>query len=132
MGDARLIWKGEDISQYGKLGDAVCALTEDDAAEFWETYVDYHYAAIIMKRGLEMASAREEAERIARSNIGYLMGYYGEEDRKRVYELFPAVSHPVFGRMEADGGTAPTAEEALLAGMQAGARQVAEGADRAD
>lgn len=33
---------------------------------------------------------------IAYENLGYIFGYASEENRKRLYSLFP-VNHPVFG-----------------------------------
>jgi hypothetical protein len=33
---------------------------------------------------------------IAHKNLGYIFGYCSEEDRKKLYALFP-VSHPIFG-----------------------------------
>lgn len=37
-----------------------------------------------------------DAPEIARGNLGYIFGYCDEEDRKKLYDLFP-VSHPIFG-----------------------------------
>lgn len=34
---------------------------------------------------------------IAHTNLGYIFGYADDEERKRLYSLFP-ISHPMFGR----------------------------------
>ena len=109
---ARFMWRGEDITQYGALGSALCELeTEQDAAEFWNVYVEF----------LSRPSARlggKAPEAVAGSNIGYLMGYYGDEERRRVYALFPQASHPIFGHDFGHGGEDPTPAEALAAGAR--------------
>ena len=43
--------------------------------------------------------SREEAEKMERSNFGYMAGYYDQETRERVEELFSA-SHPIFGSVK--------------------------------
>ena len=56
----------------------------------------------------------EQAEKIAKTNIGYFAGYYGSEEQQAVYEVFGAV-HPIFGTPVADP---PTVEEAIEAGRR--------------
>ena len=102
-------WKGQTIGNYGETGAALCALeTPEEAAEFWDAYVAY-----LRRPEADLAGATPEA--VAGSNIGYLMGYYGAEERQRVYDLFSAfnVSHPIFGRVE------PTPGAAVEAGKRA-------------
>lgn len=75
-------WKGKVVRTYGEIGQALCDLeTPAEAAAFFTAYHSINeYAA---------------------GNIGYLMGYYGDEERRRVYGLFDAadigVVHPIFG-----------------------------------
>lgn len=93
---------------YGEIGSALCALTtRDEARDFWRHYVAY------LSRPDAKLIGRSPAE-VAASNIGYLMGYYGPEERRRVYDLFSEfdVAHPIFGRSE------PTFDEALAAGRK--------------
>jgi hypothetical protein len=76
-------WKGKRVRTNGELGDAACALTTPEEAR-------------------EFLAAYEATNPHARANIGYLMGYYGDEERRRVYALMDAageagVEHPVFG-----------------------------------
>lgn len=105
-----MIWRGKDISKYGDLGAALCALTDKtEAAEFWNTYVTH----------LSRPDAKllgKTPHEVAASNIGYLMGYYGPEERQHVYGLFSAfaVAHPIFGLAE------PTPDEAFAAGVARG------------
>lgn len=91
---------------YGDLGSALCALqTRDEAEEFWNAYV-----AHLSRPDAKLLG--KSPEEVAAANIGYLMGYYGADDRQRVYDLFSehSVAHPIFGREE------PTPDEALDAG----------------
>lgn len=53
--------------------------TKEDASKVLEQYEKYC-----------------ETPEIARSNLGYIFGYCSEEERKKLYSLFP-VNHPVFG-----------------------------------
>ncbi len=95
-----------DHPTYGELGSALCELTTtEEAATFWGEYIAY------LNRP-EAELGNNAAEQVAASNIGYLMGYYGPEERQRIYGLFEDfnVAHPVFGRSE------PTASEAMAAG----------------
>jgi len=39
----------------------------------------------------------EDFARIQYSNLGYFIGYYGDEDRKKLYARLD-VYHPIFGR----------------------------------
>lgn len=107
--DARFIWRGKDITRYGDLGSALCSLeTEQDAAELWNAYIEF------LSRPTARLGGRTPHE-VAGSNIGYLMGYYGDEDRRRVYGLFPQASHPIFGH-DFGRGADPTPEQAFEAG----------------
>jgi hypothetical protein len=109
---ARFIWRGRDITRYGDLGDALCSLeTEEDAAELWNTYIEF----------LSRPTARlggKTPQEVAGSNIGYLMGYYGDGERRRVYALFPQASHPIFGH-DFGRGADPTPAQAVEAGKRA-------------
>jgi hypothetical protein len=73
------------------------------------------YFAEIVEHLMTFPSSREraEAERIARSNLGYYAGCYTDEVRERVERLF-ACAHPVFGSIAEKG--APTPEQAFEAG----------------
>jgi hypothetical protein len=104
---------------YGELGSALCRLqTKDEAAEFWHGYVGW-----LSRPDAKLVGGTPE--QVAASNIGYLMGYYGPDERQRVYGLFAEfdVSHPIFGRSE------PTPDEAFAAGKAwaAGAGKRADG-----
>ena len=88
-------WKGQEIKTIGDImsvGIDRCA-TVEEAREFMRLYrLDTPHADV---------------------NIGYLSGYYGPEEMRRIQEWF-GVSHPIFGR------SVPTPEEALEAGRKAG------------
>ncbi len=57
-----------------------------------------------------------DSPEIARSNLGYIFGYTDDENRKKLYALFP-VNHPIFG--EGFGrGKDPSPEEAFRIGQK--------------
>jgi hypothetical protein len=82
--------------------------SQEEADEYFLALVEYN-----MKAGVD----REEAEKVARDNLGYWAGYYDDETRQRVERLFRC-SHPIFGSIEKNGP--PTPEAAFLAGMRMG------------
>lgn len=59
----------------------------------------------------------DNAEQIAKSNIGYFAGYYDNKVRERVEELY-SCSHPVFGPIKERG--APGPEMAFEMGLMLG------------
>lgn len=101
-------WKGHSCSTVGELGNTLCKIqTKDEAEDFWRAYVEY-------LSGPNAEIGDRAPESVAGENIGYLMGYYGEDERQRVYSLFSQASHPIFGRFE----NSPTPDEAFEAGVQ--------------
>lgn len=62
-------------------------------------------------------SAREDAEKLERDNLGYFAGYYDHATRDRVERLFKC-AHPVFGAIAENGP--PSFEQAFNAGLAAG------------
>lgn len=86
-------WKGHELDTIGDLmrhGIDACD-TREDAQEFMSRY-------------------RAESEH-ADANIGYLSGYYGSEDMRRIQDWFDC-AHPIFGRSE------PSPEQAFEAGKR--------------
>lgn len=61
------------------------------------------------------------AEQICKTNLGYYAGYYNDETRQRVEELFEC-SHPIFGSIEDNGS--PSAIEAFNKGKEIGERKL--------
>lgn len=53
------------------------------------------YEAYLIANTNESISGREGE--VARSNIGYVLGYYDEPVRKKWYSILDDVSHPIFG-----------------------------------
>ena len=86
---------------------------QDEANEYFER--------LVQRAITHFGQAREEAESVNRSNLGYYAGYYDAETRKRVERLFRC-HHPVFGPISLIGS--PTIEQALQAG-----KDMAEGID---
>jgi hypothetical protein len=94
--------KGEDFSF-----DALVAVkTKEEAATKLHNYIDF-----IQKSNEDMPL--ERATFIARSNIGYVSGYYDDETMKRIQELYE-IPHPIFGFK------IPTPKEAFDAGVKWG------------
>ena len=48
------------------------------------------------KKVLNQMIEQSDSPEIATENLGYIFGYAGEEERKRLYSLFH-LSHPIFG-----------------------------------
>lgn len=57
----------------------------------------------------------DNAEQIAKSNIGYFAGYYSNKTRERVEELYDC-AHPVFGPIKENGAPGPM--EAFKMGVE--------------
>ena len=97
--------KGRELT-YGEIMDPIFKITEpQDAKQYLEAYcrwLEYEYH-----------NTSEEAEFIAKSNIGYWAGYGSRSDRERIEKLFDC-AHPVFGSVEDNGH--PTAEQAFEMG----------------
>ena len=86
-------WKGKELRTIGDLmtyGINKCA-TPEEAQEFMRIF-------------------RAETEH-ADANIGYLSGYYGSDDMRRIQQWF-GCAHPIFGTV------VPTMEEAFEAGKK--------------
>ncbi len=92
---------------YGDLMDAVLAIDNPkDAQRFKRGYVAF-------VRDAPDRAPNDPPEDIVASNLGYMTGYFGRAEARRVRELF-AVEHPIFGASE------PTAEEAYAEGLALG------------
>lgn len=94
-----------------RYGPAMTLTTQGEADRHFEELVEWQ-----MRMG---RVDRAEAERIERTNLGYMAGYYGNETRGRVERLFRC-THPVFGPIAERGS--PTAEGAFQMGVDIGAR----------
>lgn len=66
---------------------------------------------------LEQCEKDGVPESTARHNLGYILGYFGDETQKLWYGALPDVSHPIFGPSFGRGGN-PTPEEAFNAGVE--------------
>jgi len=86
--------------------------TSKDIKLFFDEYVQF------LKDNGSEPKIREDARRVAESNIGYILGYYGGDEHALWYGVLQTVSHPIFGHDFGRGYT-PTVEEALEAGKKA-------------
>jgi len=73
-----------------RYGPAMRITDKEKAKAFFEELVQWH-----MER---WGHDREHAEKTEARNLGYWSGYYGQETRKRFYEVF-GLTHPIFGRV---------------------------------
>lgn len=111
----------EPLPQKITLGDKY-----GPAMEITEQAKADEYFELLVAHAMSHGSTREEAEKLERANLGYFAGYYSNETRRRVEELFQC-SHPIFGKIAKVG--APTCEEALQMGIDLG-RAVRDGGSR--
>ena len=91
-----MIWKGKKIVTYRDMTDAIELIVKTDNREEAQEF---------MKLALTENSH-------ARENVGYLSGYFDNETKHRIFELF-GVKHPIFGCSD------PTFGEAYAAGQAA-------------
>ncbi len=100
----------------GDLLDPAMEITDQkDAYQYLTAYVAY----ITKEKGKDPRKSTKSSLEIAKENLGYYAGYFGDEVRARVEKLFNC-EHPVFGSIEKNGP--PTTEEAFTAGFEAGKR----------
>jgi len=87
---------------------AIDTLTDtDDIRKFAQEYEDW-----MVEHGEASIKGRERE--VARSNIGYILGYYSDGTAALWYKILPEVSHPIFGSGFGRGKVV-TLEEALEA-----------------
>jgi len=102
---------------YGEcLGPAMEITDPEDAKQYLAEYVSYIQTAL----DKEPRDDDMTAEQIAKTNLGYFAGYYSNETRERVEELFMC-SHPVFGSIKNNGS--PTPEQAFNMGKDQAKKQ---------
>lgn len=105
-------WKGEILTTYGDLFRGLQTLTTTEEAD--EFYTLYRASLRTGDELKDMADA--ELDGVISSNLGYLLGYGGEEDRLRIQGLFSqSVVHPIFG-----GKPAPPPEATFALGVAFG------------
>jgi len=93
---------------YGEcLAPAMEITDAEDAKQYLDAYIKFQEA------NMQEASGKHTAEEICKINLGYYAGYYGDETRKRVEQLFTC-SHPIFGSIKENG--TPTVKEAFECG----------------
>jgi hypothetical protein len=66
--------------------------TREEIRQFYEEYINY------LKTEAREPQVRREAERVARENIGYILGYYDKNTADKWMKTLPEVYHPIFGR----------------------------------
>ena len=110
----------KDATMGDVYGPAMAITSQSEADRYFERIVDHILSLTEI--------STDDAMAMARMNLGYYAGYYGNETRERVERLFNC-EHPVFGKIAEKGP--PTAEEALQMGMN-WSKKLREGEANAD
>jgi len=108
----------ENLSTGECLKPAMTILSVNDAAQYFESYVEYIQKTMdILKEqeGKNYVNPNKTAEKIAKDNLAYYAGYYNEETRQRVERLFKC-QHPLFGSIKEQGP--PSNQEAFQCGKE--------------
>jgi len=98
------------------LGPAMEITDPQDAQQYLTEYAKY------TQKFLDKEPRDDDmtAEQICKVNLGYFAGYYDNETRVRVEELFTC-SHPVFGSIKNNGSPSP--EQAFNMGKDLAKKQ---------
>lgn len=84
-----------------------------EAKQYLKDYIDWIQTEI----DKDPKRAGDNAESIAKGNIAYYAGYFSNETRERIEELY-SCAHPVFGSIKDNG--APGPEQAFEMGKKIG------------
>ena len=102
----------KEVMTFGEcLGPAMEITDPEDARQYLGEYAKYTQKFL----DKEPRDDNMTAEDVCKVNLGYFAGYYSNETRVRVEELFTC-SHPVFGSIKNNGS--PTAEQAFNMGVE--------------
>ena len=80
------------------LSPAMKITDEEDARQYLSDYVAFIQKTLYP----ELTNDKITAEKIAKNNLAYFAGYYGNETRERIERLFHCI-HPVFGEIKDTG-----------------------------
>lgn len=98
---------GKEELTYGDILDPAMMITEkDDAIQYKKEYIKFIDKQLVNGKNENGLTAED----IVNINLGYYAGYYSDDVRERVEDLFEC-SHPIFGKIKDNG--APTPKEAF-------------------
>ena len=103
-------YKGKEFNTMGEVFDEALHLAKtnkNDASDFFRTYIEH------ILEDNENINTFNEAERIAKANLGYFAGYYTPEVCDIIYKTYQC-SHPVLG----DNPFSIDPEEAYKKGLE--------------
>ena len=90
-----MIYKDKELSTMDELFSEALRLAKenkkDEAREFFKAYVK------AINDENDNCGSLDEAETIAKSNLGYYAGYYNKETCDIIYETYQC-EHPIFGK----------------------------------
>lgn len=102
---------GDNVTLGNKYVDLLGTIhTPEDATEYLEACIEH---------SMRFGNSREEAEKIERSNIGYVTGYFSNAEAACIQSLFNVV-HPIFGSVAQLEQLTP--EEILQKGIELGSK----------
>jgi hypothetical protein len=103
--------ENKEILTYGECLEPAMEITDAEEAKNYLTEYTVYQQKMMDKEKLDYKGLT--AEQIAKQNLGYFAGYYNDETRLRIEELF-ICSHPFFGKAE---NGIPTNREAFEIGV---------------
>ena len=110
-----MVFEGKTLETMGEIFNTALDIpktTDSDRCQaFLTSYIEY----IMSENNCNIA----EAERIAKSNLGYFAGYYNNRVYESINKAYGAVHH-VFGRNPFE----VTPEEAYRNGLEAGRKKI--------
>lgn len=87
--------ENKPLLSYGEALRPAMEITDKvDAEQYLRDYIAYTQAWLDKEPRKDNATVEE----IAKANLGYFAGYYGDETREQVERLFNCV-HPIFGKV---------------------------------
>jgi hypothetical protein len=92
---------------------AACMITDPEEAERF--LIDYATVIIKASRLKGTIQDYQEGMKAAKSNLAYWAGYYSNEIRTQIEQVFDC-EHPIFGKISQLGP--PTSQEAFQCGVQ--------------
>lgn len=112
--------KVNEAKTAGEIFDLALQVTTKEHAE---AFIN-EYAEDWFQNNNAEGRTLEQIKTICRQNLGFFAGYYSDETRAKIEDLF-STEHPIFGKISKHK---PTPEEAFNAGLKMGEAARKEGA----
>lgn len=109
-----MVFEGKTLETMGEIFNTALDIANTADSDRCQAFLTSCIEYIMSKNNCNIA----EAERIAKSNLGYFAGYYNNSVYETINKAYGAV-HPVFGRNPFE----VTPEEAYRNGLEAGRKK---------